>query len=209
MKASVVVPAYNEGRNIESVLRGIRRTGNYEIIVVDDGSLDDTSRIAKKYAKVIRLSKNRGKGYACRVGAGAANYKHLVFIDSDGQLSPKYIPILLKELKTSGLVLGNRNWSSVPMKRRISNGFARFLIRVITKADVDDCLCGLRAIRKKDFLSLRLEKDRYEFESEMLIKAAKHGLRIKSVPVGVTYSSGGMSLSQSLKVAFYLLSNLA
>jgi glycosyltransferase involved in cell wall biosynthesis len=206
MNAAIIVPAYNEEGKIAAVLKDIRSAGRFEIIVVDDGSSDRTSEVAKKYARVIRLPENKGKGFACRAGAAAARSEQLVFIDGDGQLSAKHIPEFLKALRNSDLVVGKRNMGSVPVQRRLSNKFAKTMINKITKSAVDDGLCGLRAIRKKDFFSLDLKKDRYEFESEMLIKGAKRGLRIKSVTVSVRYDNfRGMPPVQSLKVTAYLI----
>jgi glycosyltransferase involved in cell wall biosynthesis len=207
MNATIVVPAYNEEKNIEKVLRKISSVGRYEIIVVDDGSTDSTAEIAENYARVIKLKKNTGKGHACRTGARAAKYQDIVFIDSDGQLDPKYIPKFLEELKNCGIVVGSRRTNEMPIQRRLSNSFARWIAKKITRYDLGDYLCGLRAIKKRDFLRLKLEKNRYEFESEMIIKAARNGLSAKSVPVGVTYESyRGMPIIHSVKVAFYLLS---
>jgi UDP-N-acetylglucosamine---dolichyl-phosphate N-acetylglucosaminyltransferase len=206
MSATIVVPAYNEEKRIVSLLKSIAAVGKYEIIVVDDGSSDRTSEVAKKYAKVVHLPENRGKGYACRAGVSAARYENIVFIDGDGQLSPKHIPSFLKALKDYDLVVGKRDMSNVPLQRRLSNRFARTLIGRITESVVEDGLCGLRAIGKKEFLSLNLKKDRYEFESEMLIKAAKNGLRITSIPIDVSYGGfSGMPPFQSLKVTAYLI----
>jgi glycosyltransferase involved in cell wall biosynthesis len=208
-KATVVVPAYNEAKNIERLLKDIRSAGDYEIIVIDDGSKDNTAGIAKKYANVLRLEKNTGKGNACRIGAKAAKNERLVFIDGDGQLSPREIPKFLDGLKNYSLVIGNRPIKNVPFRRKLANKFAKFLIKKMTKLDVDDCLCGFRAIRKADFEKLHLTKSRYEFESEMLIKAARNNFQIKYIPVSVSYGKkGGMPFVQSVKVALYLIKSI-
>lgn len=206
---SVIVPAYNEEKKIESVLKEIKSLGVRDIVVVDDGSKDRTYRIASRHARVIRVPENKGKGNACRVGALSAKHENLVFIDADGQLSPGDIPSFLNALKNCELVIGRRAMQRVPLQRRLANSFARFMIRKITKSDLGDCLCGLRAIRKKDFLKLDLKKDRYEIESEMLIKAARRKFRIKDMPVTVRYRDyKGMPVLQSLRVTFYLIKQM-
>ncbi|MBI3190698.1 glycosyltransferase family 2 protein [archaeon] len=206
MDASIIVPAFNEAKNIDTVLKEIKSVGDYDVIVVDDGSTDGTGKIAKKRARVITIKKNKGKGHACRTGAKAARFQNLVFIDGDGQLPAKYIPLFLKKLNGCDLVVGNRPKKYIPLQRRISNKFASVIIKKITKIDMGDCLCGLRAIRKKDFEKLKLKKDRYEFEGETIIKAAKNNFRIKDVSVKVRYDRyTGMPFVQSMKVAFYLL----
>lgn len=203
MKASIVIPAYNEEKNIERVLLGIKRTGSYELIVVDDGSKDNTAKLAKKHAKVIRLSENRGKGYACRLGVKASRGSRILFMDGDGQFSPHDISKMLKALEKADLVVGKRNMASVPLQRRLSNFLANLLMR---KTGVEDGLCGFRAVRKEAFGKMHLCENRYAFESEMNFAAAKAGLKIGNVPVDVDYSDySGMPFSQSLKVFLYLV----
>ena len=126
MKASVILPAYNEEKNIGNVIKKI--PDEYEIIVVDDGSKDDTLDVAKKLGCVcIRLNKNYGKGFACRTGAKIASNKNIVFMDSDGQLNAWEIPKMISALKTCDLVVGTRNMKSIPTQRKISNN--SFLLR--------------------------------------------------------------------------------
>ncbi len=205
-KATIVLPAYNEEKKIGHVLKNIVSLDNYDIIVVDDGSTDRTADVSKKYARVISLKRNMGKGYACRIGADNAKFQNLVFIDSDGQLSPNNISKFLVKLRDSDLVVGKRTIKAIPIQRKFANRFANSLVRRITKSDLGDSLCGLRAIRKKDFEALDLRKNRYEFESEMLIKAAKKNMKIEHVPVDVSYKDySGMPITQSLRVAFYLI----
>ncbi len=204
--ASIILPAYNEMKNIEKVLKDIKSVGNYEIIVVDDGSKDKTTEISKRHAYVIKLEKNHGKGYACRTGTRAARCEKLIFMDADGQLSAKDISMFVNELDNCNVVIGKRSMKNVPIQRRIANKFANWMIKKIIKISLNDCLCGFRAIRKSDFEKLKLTKDFYEFESEMLIKAAKNNFRITEVPVHVNYDDyAGMPFMQSLKVAFYLI----
>ncbi len=210
MKASIILPAYNEGKNIGSVIKVIKSTGNYEIIVVDDGSKDNTSNVAKKHGcTCIRLNKNMGKGYACRTGAKIASHKNIVFIDSDNQHDASEIPKLLENLRSKDLVMGRRNTGSIPIQRRFSNNFAKSIVSLTAGKKIGDALCGFRAIRKKDFLSLNLKKDRYEFDSEMIITAARKNYRIVEVPVTVRYGIGSsIPAHESAKVAAYILGEL-
>ena len=209
MKASVILPAYNEERNIGAVLDKLAKT-NYEIIVVDDGSKDRTSEIAKKYGCIcLRLNKNMGKGYACRAGAKVATNERLVFIDSDGQLDAKEIPSLLEHLANNDVVVGTRDDGDIPLQRQISNKFAKTVVSAAAGKKLGDVLCGFRAIRKKDFFDLDLKKRRYEFDSEMIIKAARRKYKIKEVPVTVKYGIGSaMPPQESAKVAAYILTQL-
>jgi glycosyltransferase involved in cell wall biosynthesis len=201
-KASVIIPAYNEEEKIGELIKRIRKLpGNFEIIVVDDASTDRTAETVKKEkATIISNPKNQGKAYSCKIGAAAAKSHKLVFIDADLQLQPEDIPKFVEALKGCDLAIGRRNFRKVPLMRRASNFAAKKLI------GQNDALCGLRAIRKKDFISLGLKKDRYEFESEMLLRAKSMRMKICEIPVGITYASGkGMGLADSLKVFWFIL----
>ena len=207
MKTSVILPAYNEGKNIGSVIKSIKHTGRYEIIVVDDGSTDNTLGVARSYdCNCVRLSKNKGKGFACVTGAKIASFENLVFIDSDGQLDAREIPKMLSALNRCDLAVGVRNISGIPPQRRLSNSFAKKVLSAAAGKNLGDVLCGFRAIRKDDFLELKLKKKRYEIEAEMIIKAVKNNLRIKEVPVKVWYGIGSsMPVKDSIKVASYIV----
>jgi glycosyltransferase involved in cell wall biosynthesis len=210
MKATIVLPAYNEEKNIAEVIKSVKSAGDYEIIVVDDGSKDRTAPIARKLGVVcVSLGKNRGKGYACVTGAKLASNENIVFIDADNQHDASEIPMLLKELNEYDMVLGKRDFSNVPLQRRVSNAFARKIVSAAAGVKFNDALCGFRAIKKKKFFELGIQKHRYEFESEMLIKAAKMKMKIKEIPVKVRYGIGSsMSMVESAKVTAYILGEL-
>lgn len=208
MKLSVVVPAKNEEKRIARVIRGIRAVSReFQIIVVDDGSSDRTSEIARSLGcEVHRLSKNMGKGFACRLGASKSKYERIVFIDADMQFYPEEIPKLASGLEKCDVVIGSRSAKEIPIQRRFSNWFARKLVNSAAKSNHKDVLCGFRAVRKSSFRNLALEKNRYEFEAEMLIKAHRKGMRVCEVPVKVRYLDyPGMPFTQSLKLAFYII----
>ena len=208
MIASIIIPAYNEEKNIGKVLEGIKKTvRGYEIIVIDDGSTDRTADIVKNLGyRCISLKKNMGKGYACRAGVNSSRTKKIIFFDADNQFSAKDIPKFAKALDNYDMAVGTRNRKSMPVQRRFSNFIARKIINHITGRKYNDVLSGFRAIRKDAFLALKMGKNRYEFESEMMIKAKS--LRIKEMPVSVCYGGSGMPASQSAKVFFYLMKEL-
>lgn len=205
MKASIVLPAYNEEKNIGSVIEQIPSA--YEIIVIDDGSKDNTLEVAKNHGCIcVRLNRNYGKGYAARAGAKLAANENIVFMDSDGQLDAREIPKMLSALKKCDLAVGSRNIKDIPIHRIASNSFAKTVISAASGRKLNDVLCGFRAIRKGDFLKLNLQKRRYEVEAEMIIKAARGGLIIKEVPISVRYDIGSqMPVKDSLKVASYII----
>ena len=209
-RASVVVPAFNESKRIDSVLEKFRETG-YEVIVVDDGSADDThDRVVSNGFECIRLERNRGKGHACRVGAEKASHDRIVFFDGDGQFDVREIHRVLEALEEADLVIGFRDFRRVPPQRRLSNWFARKTIGRACGVRCRDALCGFRGIRRHALRKLDLRKDRYEFESEMLIKAHRQGLKVGEVPVSVRYPRdiSGIPVSHSLKLTLYILKEM-
>jgi len=208
---SIVVPAKNEAEHLPEVVKRIRKVSKrYEIVVVDDGSTDDTAAIAEKLGcKCIRLDRNHGKSYACRIGAANASNERIVFIDSDLQHDPCEIPKFVVELEDNDIVIGSRDMSALPWQRKMANKFSKRMIRLITRQRFSDVLCGFRAVRKSKFLALDLVKNGYEFESETLIKAIRKGLRVSEVPVDVNYDIGSrMRFKQSLKLSAYLVKQL-
>jgi glycosyltransferase involved in cell wall biosynthesis len=209
-EASVVIPAYNEEKKIESVLRNIRKLKRkYQVVVVDDGSEDNTSDVAAASGyKAVHLKKNMGKGYACRAGAVRAKSESVVFMDADFQFDARQIPAFVRLLKENDIVIGVRKQNDIPRSRRLSNKFARAVVNRATGRNFRDVLCGFRAVRKNALARLGLTENRYEFESEMIIKAVAKGLRIAELPVSVKYSGGGMSLRDSISVSAYQLKHL-
>lgn len=206
MKSTIIIPVFNEEKNILDLLNKI--PNEYDVIVVDDGSTDKTYEIIKKAKhRCIHLDENKGKGFACMTGAMESKTENIVFIDGDGQHDPREISKLIEELKENDIVIGKRSMERIPIHRNISNRFARKVISIACRKDIKDALCGLRAVKKSSLLKLKLEKNGYEFESEMLIKASRKGMKIKEVPVSVKYKIGsGMPISKSLKLAFYIVS---
>ncbi len=208
MNVSVIVPAKDEEKNIGKVIEGIKAScKDCELIVVDDGSEDRTSEVAESLGcRVLRLEENHGKGFACRLGAENASSQKIVFIDADGQFYSEEIPKLAEKLNECDIAIGSRDWEAVPIQRRLSNRFSRFLVNSATKSRYRDVLCGFRAVRRDSFIKLGLGKNRYEFEVEMLIKAHKKGLRVCEVPVRVRYLDyPGMPISQSIKLALFII----
>jgi len=189
-RISVIIPAYNEAKRIGKVLSRIPEFVD-EVIVVDDGSEDNTSEVAKTHgAEVIRLKENQGKGAAMREGIKKASGDIIVFMDADGQHNPEEIeklvsPILKGE---ADFVIGSRLIKAQgkrPLIRKISNFISTSLIKIKLGIDVKDTQSGFRAI-KREFLP-EIESKRYEVETEILIKAVKKGARVKEVPVERIY----------------------
>jgi glycosyltransferase involved in cell wall biosynthesis len=206
---SVVIPAYNEEKKIESVLKGIRKQRPQEIIVVDDGSADRTAKMAAKHAKVLSLKPNQGKGAAMRAGAAMARSENIIFMDADGQFDPEELPAFVKALGKADMVVGVRKFARIPWDRRVTNLLSRLAITMATGRRLEDPLSGFRAVKRSAFMSLDIREKRYAVESEINLKALKRGLRIVEIPVKVRYG-GKSSLGprQSFKITVYLIKNV-
>lgn len=194
-KITVIIPAYNEAERLPRVLGKIPDFVD-EAIVVDDGSSDGTYEVAEAFSKgdgrikVIRLEKNCGKGCAMREGIKHSSGDVVVFMDADGQHKPEEIIKLVEPIMRgeADMVIGARKVEEAgkrPIHRRLSNIITTRLIRLKLKQYVYDTQSGFRAYRREFLPSI--ESDRYEVETEMLIKAAKMGARIREVPVGMIY----------------------
>lgn len=186
---------YNEEPVIAQVLAGIKRSGKYLIIVVDDGSTDSTYQAAKSQkVLVLRHILNRGKGAAIKTGIEAAimlGATIVVTMDGDGQHSPIDIKRLIKKIKSGyDVVLGTRNLDSqtMPPVRIVANHIGNFVTWLLYGIWVLDSQCGMRAYSKKAFSVINTKNERYEFDSEVIREIAEHKLRFTDIPVTVSYN---------------------
>lgn len=195
MRTCVIIPAYNESKAIAGLISQIHKLG-LEVIIIDDGSLDDTAGIAAlNGAKVLRNKKNTGKGAALIMGYNFAvgqSFDAVVSMDGDGQHSCDDIMAFIRkaEASQSAVIVGNRMLMTgrMPFLRVLTNRFMSGLISLITKQKIADTQCGFRLIKKEVLEKMDFSTTKYETESEILIKAARLGYRIESVPVKTIYS---------------------
>ncbi len=187
MKVSIVIPARNEEKNLPELLGKIRDLyGNkYELIVVDDGSKDNTYNIAKKYAdKIIRNERNGGKGFALRRGFEAAAGDIIVDMDADLSHKPEDIPALLKPLesKSVGMVIASRSLGGseeYTFFRVFGNILITGLCNLWLGTKVFDSINGFRAFRKE--IAKGLKCNGFEIEIELDAHALKKGYKIVEV----------------------------
>jgi glycosyltransferase involved in cell wall biosynthesis len=194
---SVVIPAFNEERMIGQVLV---ETANimdclnvpYEIIVVDDGSTDQTGLVASGHKVLMVTNKtNRGKGYSIRRALQYAQGDIIVTMDSDGEHQPKEIPSLIEPLYNgTDIVAGSRflgaNGNRITTRiNRIGNFLFNFTIMSITGKYITDSQTGFRAIKRSVINELQLESDGYEIETEITLKSLRNGYTFKELPVTV------------------------
>lgn len=191
---SVVIPAYNEEKNIGDVLfktiSVMESLGiPYEVIVVDDGSVDRTREIASRYkVTVLSNGRNQGKGYAIRKGLKCARGDIIVTIDSDGAHDPKDIPEILKPvLNGVDVVSGSRFLGSkkdfTQSLNRLGNFLINSIIMVLTRKRITDSQTGFRAIKREVLKKLRLESAGYEIETELTVKTLKNGFIFEEKPI--------------------------
>ena len=194
IKITAIIPAYNEEKTIGSVVLGTRQRV-LRVIVVDDGSQDKTAEIAKLAgAKVLVHPQNQGKGAALKTGFQAARDSDIIVtLDSDGQHEPREISRLLEPILNgeADVVNGSRylngNGKETPAYRRVGQNVLDTATNFSGKMNVTDSQSGFRAFAGHTIPIFRFHSTDYTIESEMLIEAAKAGLRIKEVEISATY----------------------
>ena len=189
-----LIPAYNESSAIGKIVREVRDQG-LNVYVVDDGSSDATATIAEgSGAVVLKNAKNMGKGASLREGFKQIlkrDFNAVIVIDGDNQHETASIPAFLKEMENSGadIVIGNRMNDPGPMPyvRQKTNRLMSRLISRMAGQNIPDSQCGYRLIKKKVLQDIKLDSSNFEIESELIVKAARKGFTISSVPIRAVY----------------------
>ncbi len=193
MNLYAVIPAFNEEKHIYEV---VEKTKKYlpseRIIVVDDGSKDNTSSEAlKTRANVIRHQVNLGKGAALKTGCDLAVKKGaeaIVVLDSDLQHEPKEIPNFEKALKEAGIVFGVREKKKeMPFVLKIGNWAIDTAIKVLFGIKLKDTQSGYRAFRTETYKKIRWTASDYSVESEMIALVGKYNIQYRQIPIETIY----------------------
>jgi glycosyltransferase involved in cell wall biosynthesis len=207
MTLAVVIPAYEAARLVGAVVTSLRqalaeRGESLPILVVDDGSEDDTAGVAEGAgAHVVRHATNQGKGAALTTGllwARARGHETIVTADADGQHpTPSILRVLDAPAPPSHLVLGVRDLlgDGAPTAHRFSNGLSNRFLSWFTGQSLRDTQCGLRRYPVTETLKLEVKSPGYAFEAEVLLRAARAGIPILQVPTPVLYPPEGERLS--------------
>ena len=196
-KCCIIIPTYNNAKTLNRVLNGVLKYTN-NIIVVNDGATDETSKILEAYSQleIITISPNKGKGNALRVGfkkALALGFKNAITIDSDGQHFPEDITQFIEYLNQSAnknlLLIGSRNMSQegVPKKSSFGNKFSNFWFWFETGIKLQDTQSGFRLYPLQPISEMKFITKKFEFEIEVIVKAAWRGVIVENIPVQVLY----------------------
>jgi glycosyltransferase involved in cell wall biosynthesis len=189
-RIAVIVPALNEADNIRNLVDDIRAALPVQVIVVDNGSSDETAAEAQSTGARVVSEPRRGYGYACATGATAAQEAEiLAFIDADYSFLPSELPLVLAPIiqGKADLVLGSRQSGrmekgAMPAHQRFGNWLAAFMVNRLYRLELTD-IGPYRAVKHSLLLSLDMHEMTYGWPVEMVAKAARNGARIVEVPV--------------------------
>ncbi len=209
-----LIPACNEAERIGPVLAGIRRRApEIDILVVDDGSADDTPAVARAHgARVVRHPFNLGYGCALQTGyhyARRHDYQRVVQLDADGQHDTASLPELLAELdRGADVVVGSRYLSDAPpatsLMRRVGSRLFSWLVTRWTGVRITDPTSGYQAMNRRalDLLALDHFPEDYP-DADVLIMLSRFGLRLREIPVTMHERIGGVSMHRGSRAAYY------
>ena len=196
LKTCVIIPTYNNASTLARVIEEVVPFCNH-IIVVNDGSTDNTIAVVQAFPAVqlINYEKNKGKGWALRQAFSYAckqRYQYAVTIDSDGQHFASDLPAFIEKLEIlpDSLIIGARNMeqSSVPGGSSFGHKFSNFWFRTETGIRCPDTQSGYRLYPLEPISKMKFFTKKFEFEIEVLVRLAWKGIKIESVPVTVHYA---------------------
>lgn len=200
MKICALIPSFNEAKTIGILIDQIKTKG-LDVVVIDDGSVDQTAMIAScSGADVLKNKENMGKGASLKEGFQyilKKDYDAVVTMDGDGQHSPEDIIHFIEKAVSSeaDIIIGNRMTAceNMPFLRRLTNRIMSLVISRLCRQDIPDSQCGFRLIKRKVIEGMNPISANYEIESEMIIEARRRGFKICSIPVQTIY---GQEISQ-------------
>lgn len=215
MIVAAVIPAHNESKHIKEVVTKAREFVDY-VIVVDDGSTDDTSALAKSFGgKVIALRHevNLGKGAALKTGCEAAcqlGVDAMVCMDSDNQHKPEMIPQFIKALeeKKVDVVFGMRQFNrNMPIMMMIGNQTLSHVINWLFRVMIHDTQSGYRAFTRAAFLKMQWDSCGYEAETEMIVRVSEQKLSYGEIEIDTIYHDNykGTTALDGIRIFLYIL----
>jgi len=211
-KILALIPAYNESERVGAVIMAVKKY--IPVLVVDDGSTDQTSLVAKQCgAEVIRQEPNQGKGAAILNGFRYSlehGYDALITLDADGQHDPAEMPLFIEDFVTKGsdLIIGERNFSEMPFPRNITNRIGTWSFSNAMKQYIPDNQSGYRLHSKRLIeKALKSKEHGFEFEVEIILRCVLAGYSISWIPIKTIYNQKQNSKITPLRhaVRFYRL----
>jgi len=215
---NILIPAYNASPSINEVINQLFNLDIHptQIIVVNDGSTDETSSIANELnVNVVDFQKNHGKGAALLKGfenfLQKSNTEYLICMDADLQHPVKSIPDFLKS--NSKFVIGNRekSFKTMPFHRILSNVITSKILSFVTRQKILDSQCGFRMIHRDVISKLELNEKGFQLESEMIVEVAKMGVNIGFVDIPTIYNQNSSSINNvkdTLKFIRYIIKEI-
>lgn len=211
-KICILIPAHNEARTIADVVRKVRAKG-LDVVVVDDGSSDDSAALAKEAGATVLVNfQNQGKGFSLQRGFDyiiSRDYEALITMDADGQHAIEDIDgfVALFNAERPDIICGNRmqDHKGMPWVRLLTNKIMSSLISLVCRQKVYDSQCGYRLIRSEVLRHVQLSSSAFEIESEVLIKSSKKKYRIASVPVKTIYGDEVSKINPFFDTARFII----
>lgn len=217
MKISIIIPVYNEGRTISAVINELKNfigrleKYEFEIIVVNDGSTDETGEILKRIPgiRLVNHSYNKGYGAALKTGVINSSFDWVFFFDSDGQAKPEEMPKILEFVDNYDMVVGARKNKKSSLVRKPGRALLHWLANYLSDQKIPDLNCGFRAVKKekiKEFLHLL--PNSFSLTTTLTLAFQKSGLDVKYVPIEVNKRAGGKSavnFRHAVKTFFLIL----
>ena len=198
-RIAIIIPAYNASATLGEL---ISQLSDYvspkDIVVIDDGSMDDTYKVAKDLdVTVIQHEKNKGKGIALKTGFSYClenNYSGVITIDADLQHNPKFVKDFLEMAQDSryDILIGTRkmNLKIMPSDRYLTNKLSSIIISILSGKTIYDSQSGYRWISRDVLKKIKLSSKKYDLESEILIKAGRADFKIGEVEISTIYQKG-------------------
>ncbi len=204
---NILIPAYNEGNSLKELIYKLQEA-QLSFLIVNDGSTDETLLVLNQNTEnFISYAQNRGKGYAIKRGANylinTLKRDYILIMDADGQCAIEDIPLFIKALESypnARIIIGNRLYNplNMPFIRYWTNIVMSKVISFLAGTKIVDSQCGFRLIHRSVF-KLPILSNRFEYESEMLIKAGRAKMEIVNVPIKCIYQKGRESKINPIK----------